>query len=116
MRRSFGKQSGESVESVSCLGFRSGFKLVDENSIEKKIKSKKTGYMLRSIGKQSGESVPSVPVKKRRAAVGRICRKGRFKPGIETVQSVGTLGSTRRARTMKSLIFCQWKSYSANRS
>jgi len=34
--------------------------------------------MLRSIGKQSGESVESVLEKKRKAAVGRICRKGRF--------------------------------------
>jgi len=67
----------------------------------RKSREKKTD-MLRSIGKQSGESVPSVPVKKRKAAVGRICRKGRFKPGIETVQSVGTLGSTRRARATKS--------------
>jgi len=34
--------------------------------------------MLRSIGKQSGESVESVLKKKRKAAVGRIRRKGRF--------------------------------------
>jgi len=33
--------------------------------------------MLRSIGKQSGESVESVLKMKRRAAVGRICGKGR---------------------------------------
>jgi len=39
--------------------------------------------MLRSIGKQSEESVESVPKKKRKAAVGRICRKGRFKPGMK---------------------------------
>jgi len=31
--------------------------------------------MLRSIGKQSGESVEPVPKRKRKAAVGRICRK-----------------------------------------
>jgi len=31
--------------------------------------------MLRSIGKQSGESAESAPKKKRKAAVGRICRK-----------------------------------------
>jgi len=43
----------------------------------KKLKSKKTD-MLRSIGEQSGESVESVPKKKMKAAVGRICRKGRF--------------------------------------
>jgi len=34
--------------------------------------------MLRSIGKQPGESVESVPKKKRKATVGRICRKGMF--------------------------------------
>ena len=33
--------------------------------------------MLRSVGKQSGESVESVQKKKRKAAVERICRKGR---------------------------------------
>jgi len=36
-----------------------------------------------SIGKQSGESVESVRKKKRKATVGRICRKVRFKPGVE---------------------------------
>ena len=41
-----------------------------------KRKSIKTD-MLRSIGKQSGESVESVLKKKRKATVGRICRKGR---------------------------------------
>ena len=39
-----------------------------------KPKSKNTD-MLRSIGKQSGESVESVLKKKRKATVGRICRK-----------------------------------------
>jgi len=39
--------------------------------------------MLRSIGEQSGESVESVLEKKRKATVGRICRKGRFKPGMK---------------------------------
>ena len=34
--------------------------------------------MLRSIGKQSGESVESILEKERKAAVGRICGKGRF--------------------------------------
>jgi len=34
--------------------------------------------MLRSIGKQSGKSVESAREKKRKAAVGRICRKWRF--------------------------------------
>jgi len=38
--------------------------------------------MLRSIGKQSGESMESVLKKKRKAVVGRICRKG-FKPGMK---------------------------------
>jgi len=42
-----------------------------------KLKSKKTG-MLRSIGKQSGESMESILKKKRKATVGKICRKGRF--------------------------------------
>jgi len=35
--------------------------------------------MLRSIGKQSGESVKSdVEKKKKKATVGKICRKGMF--------------------------------------
>jgi len=34
--------------------------------------------MHRSVGEQSGESVEYVVKKKRKAAVGRICRKGRF--------------------------------------
>ena len=39
--------------------------------------------MLRSIGKQSGESVVSVLKKKRKATVGRICRKAEdFKRGM----------------------------------
>jgi len=38
--------------------------------------------MLRSTGKQSGESVKSVLKKKRKATVGRICRKGRFKAAL----------------------------------
>ena len=37
--------------------------------------------MLRSIGRQSG-FVESVQKKKRKATVGRICRKG-FKPGMK---------------------------------
>ena len=36
--------------------------------------------MLRSISKQSGESVGSALKKKKKATMGRICRKGRFKP------------------------------------
>ena len=43
--------------------------------------------MLRSIGKQSGESVQSGR-KKRKATVGRICRKGRFKAWNERVKGV----------------------------
>ena len=42
-----------------------------------KLKSQKPD-MLRSIGKQSGESVESVLTKKRKVAVGRICRNGGF--------------------------------------
>jgi len=34
--------------------------------------------MLRSIGKQYGKSAKSVLKKKRKATVGRICRKQRF--------------------------------------
>jgi len=34
--------------------------------------------MLRSIGKQSKESVESVLKKKKMAAVGKICKTGRF--------------------------------------
>jgi len=34
--------------------------------------------MLRSIGKQSRKSVETVWKKKRKATVGRICKKGRF--------------------------------------
>ena len=44
----------------------------------RKTKEQNTG-MLRSIGKQYGESVESVlKKKKRKATVGRICRKGRL--------------------------------------
>jgi len=44
----------------------------------RKTKKKKKTDMLISIGKQSGESVESVLKKKKKATVGRICRKGRF--------------------------------------
>jgi len=50
-----------------------------ENRKKQKVKN---AHMLRSIGKQSGESVESVLKKKRKAAVGRIYRKGRFKLGM----------------------------------
>jgi len=42
-----------------------------------KLKKVKTD-MLTSIDKQSAESVESVPRKKKKATIGRICRKGRF--------------------------------------
>jgi len=42
------------------------------------MKSKNNGYT-----QKSGESVESVPKKKRKATVGRICRKRRFKPGMK---------------------------------
>jgi len=38
--------------------------------------------MLRSIGKQFGKSVKSLLEKKRKATMGRICRKERFKLGM----------------------------------
>jgi len=48
----------------------------------KKWKNKKSKnlkkWMLRTISKQSRESVESVLKKKRKAALGRICRKGKF--------------------------------------
>jgi len=42
--------------------------------------------MLRSSSKRFGESVESVLKKKRKATVGRICRKGRFKAWNERVR------------------------------
>jgi len=39
--------------------------------------------MLKIIGKQSGESVESVLKKKRKAIVGKICTKWKFKPGMK---------------------------------
>ena len=44
----------------------------------KKLESYIKTDMLRSIGKQPVESVESVLEKKRKATVGRICRKERF--------------------------------------
>jgi len=41
--------------------------------VEKQKKLKRD--MLRSIGKQSGESMQSVRKRKKKATVGRICRK-----------------------------------------
>jgi len=46
------------------------------------VEKKKKTHVLRSIGKQSGESVESVLKKKRKAAVGRICKNG-FKPEMK---------------------------------
>ena len=45
----------------------------------------------RRIGKQSRESVESVRKKKRKATVGRICRKGRFQAWNERVWGDGLL-------------------------
>jgi len=42
--------------------------------------------MFRIIGKQSGESMYSDRKKKRKAMVGRICRKGRFSAWDERVR------------------------------
>ena len=48
----------------------------------KKVENRKTNKektnVLRSIGKQSGECAKSVLKKKRKATVGRICRKGKI--------------------------------------
>jgi len=46
--------------------------------------------MLGSIGKHSGESMESVLKKKRKAAVGRICRTGRLQAWNERVRGDGT--------------------------
>jgi len=51
--------------------------------VENRKKLKRKTDMLRSVGKQSGESVESVLKKKRKAIVGRFCRKGRFKPRMK---------------------------------
>ena len=45
-------------------------------TVENRRSREKKTDMLRRIGKQSGESVESVQEKKRKAAVGKICRKG----------------------------------------
>jgi len=46
-----------------------------ESSTKKWKTEKLKTDMVRSIGKQSGESVESVRKKKRKATVGRICRR-----------------------------------------
>jgi len=56
-----------------------------KNQIKKLLLLSRKTDMLRSIGKQSGESVESVPEKKRKATVGRICRK-RFHAWNERVK------------------------------
>ena len=43
--------------------------------------------MLRSIGKQSGESIESVLEKKRKATVGRICRKEKREGVVDVIVS-----------------------------
>jgi len=53
----------------------------------KNLKRKKTD-VLGSIGKQSGESAESVLKKKRKATVGRICRKGGFRAWNEKSDGV----------------------------
>jgi len=57
--------------------------------VEKKKTKKKKTVMRHSIGKQSRESVELVLKKKRKAMVGRICMKGRFKPGIKELRDDG---------------------------
>jgi len=44
-------------------------------TVENRRSNERKTDMLRRIGKQSGESVESVLEKKRKAAVGKICRK-----------------------------------------
>jgi len=43
---------------------------------------------LKNIGKLSGESVESVLEKQRKATVGRICRKGKFKAWDERARAM----------------------------
>ena len=57
--------------------------------MEKKKTKKKKTVMRHSIGKQSRESMELVLKKKRKAMVGRICTKGRFKPGIKELRGDG---------------------------
>ena len=52
--------------------------LTSNQKVENRKTKKEKMDMLRSVGKQSGESMESVRKKKRKATVGRICRKGRF--------------------------------------
>jgi len=52
--------------------------------VEKRKKLKKqNSNLFKSISKQFVESVESVLKKKKKATVGRICRKGGFKPGMK---------------------------------
>ena len=54
--------------------------------------------MLRSIRKQPRKIVQSVPKKKRRATVGRICRKGTFLAWNERVRGDGILDDSASGR------------------
>ena len=65
---------------VSQLNLPHGTKL--KSGKQKKTNKSKTD-MLRSIGKQSGKYVEPARKKKRKATVGKTCRKGRFKPGMK---------------------------------
>jgi len=51
--------------------------------VENRKTKKYNTDMPRSIGKQSGKSVESVLEKKRKATMGRICKKRSFKPGMK---------------------------------
>jgi len=65
--------------------------------------------MLRSISKQSGESVESVLKKK--AAVGRICKKGRFEACNERVRGCdGTLSLSINVSSITSAVY-DWTRY-----
>ena len=58
----------------------------DNEKVEsRKTKKAKKTDILRSISKQYGEPVESVRKKKRKATVGRICRKGRSQAWKERV-------------------------------
>jgi len=55
-----------------------------EGNYDGEVGEKNKTNMLRSVGKQSGKSVkPFLKKKKRKATVGRICRKRSFKPGVK---------------------------------
>jgi len=64
--------------------------------------------MLRSIGKQSGESMELVMKKKRKAMVGRICRKGRFQGCNERLKGWWMTKSGESMEPMGEV--CGWRS------